>query len=318
MLRALLRPTGVVGAVALVLLAVGTLAQALLQGAVVPDLDLVLRMATASSGVALPLAIWAAGLAGAAAGGRALRDEGVVLGLGTLGVPRSRIVSIVGVYAAGVVLAGLAASHVAEPTARALLRDARVAAAVRVDPVAGRTLALGTWAVTVEGGRLQFAGDGAIGSAGTWSVRPAAAGVIAELRDVVVHAPDRAWTAGIDHLVVPVALPGTSGKVAVTERSTPDFVAQLRAHPGDRYERWILWKRTVLPLALAPLVLGGFGLGAARRGPVAGVVGGLAVALWVAVRLCDQAIQALDAPLAAVLVLGGAAVAGALGLRRWA
>lgn len=315
MFAAVVRPAVVVAAVALLLLGIGTVAQALLQSAVVPDPDLLARMAAASIGIAAPLAVLVGAIAGAAAGGRALADDGAVLAAATFGVSPWRMHGVAGVFGAGAAALLLAANHLAEPLARATFRDARVQAAVRVDPVEGRTLQLGDWAVAVEAGRLHFAGRGGIGSAERWALEPARAGLVARLDRVVVRAPDRAWMAAADRLVVPVVLPGTSGKVHVTERLTPDLAAQLREHPGDRYEEWILWKRTVLPAALLPLVVGAFGLGAGRRLPVPGVVGIAAVGVWALVRVCDQAIGGLGVQLAAAVVLAAASAWAVVGTR---
>lgn len=312
---ALVRPSVVVAAVALMLLGIGTLAQALLQSAVVPDPDLLLRMAGASIGIAAPLAVLVGAIAGAAAGGRALRDDGAVLAVASLGVSPWRLHGVAAGFGLVAALVLFGAGHGAEPLARATFRDARVQAAVRVDPVEGRTLQLGAWAVAVEGGRLHFAGDGGIGSAERWALEPARAGLVARLAGVVVRAPDRAWMAAADTLVLPVVLPGTSGKVHVTERSTPDLVAQLRAHPGDRYEEWILWKRSVLPAALVLLVVGAFGFGLGRRLPVPGSVGIAAIGLWAVVRVCDQGIGTMGVNVATAIVLGLAAVWATLGTR---
>lgn len=314
-LGAVVRPALVVGAAALVLLGIGTLAQALLQSAVVPDPDLLLRMAAASIGIAAPLAVLVGAIAGAAAGGRALRDDGAVLAISSLGVSPWRLHAVAAGFGAAAAIGLLVSNHVAEPLARATFRDAKVQAAVRVDPVEGRTLQLGTWAVAVEGGRLHFAGDGGIGSAERWVLEPARAGLVARLAGVVVRAPDRAWTAAADALVLPVVLPGTSGKVHVTERLTPDLVSQLRAHPGDRYEEWILWKRSVLPAALVLMVLGAFGFGVGRRLPVPGAVGIAAIGLWAVVRVCDQAIGGLGVSTATAIVMAVAGIWATAGTR---
>lgn len=291
-------------AVALLLLALGTLTQALLQGAVVPDLDLVGRMGLAALGIAAPLATVVGGVTGAAVAGERLRAEGAWLAMRSLGVRPARLAGEAAVLGLATALLVAVGMHGVEPRARALLRDARVAAIVRVDPVQGRTVRLGSWSVAVDQGRLHFVGSGAVGSAARWRLVPADAGVVAELEEVRVRDPDRAWSAAAATVSLPVRLPGTSGKVHVSERDSPDLAAWLRLHPGDVYERWILWKRSLIPVAAGAVAVAAMGLCLGRGLAVAGAAGGLAFGLWALIRICDGAIRELGAAGATAVVLG--------------
>lgn len=316
---AVLPPAATAGALVGLLAGLGGFAQAVLASAVVPDADLLARMGGAAIAAALGLAVPLGVLLGVAGGLARLREEGAWLGLRAAGLGGGALVGPVAAVLGVGVAAWLGVAHFVEPHARAALRDARVAAAVRVSPVEGRTLDVGDWSVSVDGGRLRFAGGEHVGSAARWSISPAQAGVLVrledgELRDVVTGAFGTFAT-----LDAPLAL-GRAGKVHVSERATPDLLGQLATSAAlgrDAYERWILWKRTLLPLALWPLGLAALPLVLGRRAPVAAVVGAQALTLWGAVRLADQAIGALGPPGAAV-VTGLVALAWpALAWRGW-
>lgn len=106
-----------------------------------------------------------------------------------------------------------------------------------------------------------------------------------------------------------------------SERTTPALLRRLRDSPHperDAYERWILAKRTLQPVALLGAAIGGAGACLRGLGPGA-VVGGAVVAGWALVRVLDQAIGALGVAAAGGLLVGAgavAALAGALAARR--
>lgn len=315
---AVLPQMAVVGGAVLVILGLGGFAQALLRTPVVPDADLLVRMALASGGAAAGLATPVGALAGIVGGLRRLREEGAWLGLRAAGFGgRASLRPIAGIAAIAVVTA-LALSHVGEPLARAALRDARVAAAVRVRPVEGRTLAVGPWAIAVEEGALQFAGSGTIGSARTWSVQPAVAGVLVQLGPGRARALDGSFDARFSGLEMPVAL-ASGGKVHPSERATPDLVRHIAGSTPagrDAYERWILWKRTLLPLCLVPLGVAAIPLGLGRR-PVLAITGAQVFTVWGVMRVADQWIGAVG-PAGAALMVGAVAMAWPIAAwRRW-
>lgn len=319
--RPVLAQGAAVGALAWVVLAVGGLGQAVLTSAVVPDLDLLVRMGFGAAGAAAGLALPVAALAGVTGGARRLAEEGAWLGLRSLGVGgRALAVPIAGVLLVAT-LGWLAITHWAEPTARATVRDARVAAAVRVSPVEGRTVRVGNWAAAVEDGTLHFAGGDWLGRAERWAIRPAAAGVVVELEDGELRSVDGATRARFATLAMPVPLAGTAGKVHASERTTPDLRRQLAISAAlgrDAYERWILWKRTLLPACLLPLGLAALPLGLRKRWPVVGLVAAQALSLWGVVRVADQWVRdgaLVGAALATVAVAVGWMVAAWWGWR---
>jgi lipopolysaccharide export LptBFGC system permease protein LptF len=295
--------------------ALGGLGQALLTSAVVPDLDLLARMALGAAGTGAGLALPIGALAAVAAAMRQLSEEGAWLGLRTLGIGGRALAAPIAGFLVVVSVMWLGVAHVGEPLARASLRDARVAAAVRVMPVEGRTVRLGTWAAAVEGGVLHFAGGEWLGTARTWAVHPAIAGVVVTLGDGELRATDGTTRARFTTLEMPVPLVGTAGKVHPSERVTSDLMRQIGVSAAlgrDAYERWILWKRTVLPLCLLPIGLGAvpLGLGAGgRRWPLLGIVGAQVATLWGVVRLADQWV--------ATLGIGGAAAITGLAAAAW-
>lgn len=297
------------GALAWGVLALGGLGQALLTTAVAPDLDLLGRLVLGAGGAALGLAVPLGGLAGVAAGARKLAEEGAWLGLRSMGVGGRALIGPVGGGLLVVTAAWLGVTHYAEPAARAALREARVDAAVRVAPVEGRTVRLGPWSAAVEDGRLRFAGEGWLGEAAAWEVRPAAAGVVVALHEGEVRSTDGATRARFASLEAPVPLVGTTGKVHASERTTPELRAQVAISAAlgrDAYERWILWKRSVLPACLVPLGLGVLPFALRRRGPVAALVGAQALTVWGVVRIADQSVQSIGPAAASVATLAAA------------
>ncbi|MDP2314925.1 MAG: hypothetical protein Q8P41_18645 [Pseudomonadota bacterium] len=310
-----------VGALVWIVVAMGGLGQALLTSAVVPDLDLLARMAGGAAGLGASLALPLGALGGVAAGLRRLAEERAWLGLRALGVGGLATAGPVAVFLAGVAGAWLVVTHAVEPASRTGLREARIAAAVRVVPVEGRVVRLGGWSATVDGGVLHFAGDEWLGRARGWAIEPASTGVVVRLEDGELRSADGGTRARFETLAMPVALAGTAGKVHASERTTPDLRRQLAVSAAlgrDAYERWILWKRTLLPLCLVPLGLAAVPLALHGRRPLVGIVGAQVVTLWGVVRLCDQAIDAVGLPgAAAITVLAALAWVG-LAWRGWA
>jgi hypothetical protein len=104
-------------------------------------------------------------------------------------------------------------------------------------------------------------------------------------------------------VALPVPVDGR-GRTHAAERTTPDLLRQLRVSAAlgrDGYERWLLWKRTLLPLALGPLAVAAAGF--ARRFRVGPVVCGLLFTSWVGVRILDGQTSTLSPALASALFL---------------
>jgi hypothetical protein len=131
---------------------------------------------------------------------------------------------------------------------------------------------------------LHFAGGGpvpVIGSARSWELVQARGGVLARLRDGALR-DGRGAHGTFAVLDVPVPI-GGAVRVHVSERSTMALLEVARTP----YERWILWKRTVLPLTTVPLALVLVPLVLAGRVPSGLLAALLAVGWWGAVRVLD-------------------------------
>jgi hypothetical protein len=306
--------------VATALLSLAALGQAVLSASLVPDPDLLGAMAAASLGVSLALALPLGVLGGIAAGYRRLREEGAVLALGTLGAAPTALAAPVIPAAALTGILWAMTLHFIEPSSRASLRDARVLAAARASPAPGHALQLGDWSLAAVGGELRFAGQDWVGMARTWSLAPARGGggevgVVARLRDGRARRVDGEAALTFAELTVPITLPGIS-RVHAAERPTPELVDHLRRTTdwARAYETWILWKRTLLPALLPVLAWAAAGHGLSRRPLLAGA-GGLVLALWVTIRLADQAIRLVQPGGAAALVVAVAALGAATAWR---
>lgn len=326
LLHATVGPTLLVAALVAVMGGLGTFAQAVLLTPVMPDLDLCLRLGGAAVLATSPVAVPVGALAGLVSGLRRLRDEGSWLALGTFGVAGRTLLAPV--LLGGAVAAGLwaLATHEGEPRARAWLRDLRVDAAVRVRPQAEQAVRLGDWNIATAGEALAFAGGDHVGTATRWRLDPAANAVVATLEDVEI----RDWRGGghahIDRVVMPFGLSAAGAKIHASERTTPDLLRQLAVSDAlgrGSYERWLLWKRTLLPICLLPLLLAALplGLGARRPGtrvwPVPAVVLAQVLSVWGVTRVADQRLDALGLVGAAAVVLLVAAAWPALTWPRW-
>lgn len=296
-LRAMGRTGGRAALWAWLLLTAGSLAQ-VLSVIRIPTAHCALLVVAGAVGSTAPLMIEVAMIAGPAAAIAELRLDGSWLGLRSLGA-RGRDLGVpVLLWAGGLCLAALLTSHALEPLARGWLRDARVEAAVGLRLDAGGSAAIGPWALSGQpDGGLRFAaeadGQQIVGSADTVQVEAARGAVTVRLgageaRGVRPGLPggqaaipeEPRWQVRFASLTTALALSG-GPRVETVERST----AELLGRALNPYERWILWKRTLLPAVLLPLALLGLPLGARLRAGVG--VGVLALGFWTLLRLSD-------------------------------
>lgn len=292
------------------LLTAGSLAQ-VLSVIRIPSAHCALLVVAGAVGSTAPLMIEVAMIAGPAAAIAELRLDGSWLGLRSLGA-RGRDLGVPVLLWAGVLcVAALVTSHGVEPLARGWLRDARVEAAVGLRLDAGGSAAIGPWALSGQpDGGLRFAADAdgqqIVGSADAVAIEAARGAVKVRLgageargvppgqpggmarsdskseppRASDAHTAEPGWQVRFQSLTTVLALSG-GPRVETVERST----AELLRRALNPYERWILWKRTLLPAVLLPLALLGLPLGARLRAGVG--VGALALAFWTLLRLSD-------------------------------
>lgn len=266
------------------LLTAGSLAQ-VLTVIRIPTAHCALLVVAGAVGSTAPLMIEVAMIAGPAAALAELRLDGSWLGLRSLGA-RGRDLGIpVLLWSGGLCLAALVSAHAVEPGARGWLRDARVEAAVGLRLDAGGSAAIGPWALSGQpDGGLRFAADAdgqqIVGSADTVEVEAARGAVTVRLGAGEAHTAGPGWQVRFASLTTALALSG-GPRVETVERSTPDLLRRAL----NPYERWILWKRTLLPVMLLPLALLGLPLGA--RLPAGVGVGALALGFWTLLRLSD-------------------------------
>lgn len=310
--RATALPMALTAALALLLLGLGALGQACLALSVAPSPALLARMAIGVFGSVAPVAVGVGVLGGLARGVARLQEERALVALAAAGLRPSRIA----VLAAALTLPGvglhLALAHFGEPWARALVRDSRVAAASAITPTEARPVRLGTWWVARDGAALVYTDGTRTGRADTWALTPTRGGVLAELGGVTAELGGARLQAAALALPIPV---DARGKVHIFERDTPDLLRQIAASARlgrERYERWTLWKRTLLPALLLPLGVAAAGF--ARRRAEGPVVGALVVGTWVAVRLLDTHLDAVGLVPAAALLVGAS---GAAALAGW-
>ncbi|MSQ01402.1 MAG: hypothetical protein EXR71_05850 [Myxococcales bacterium] len=312
LVRATVTPALMTGGMAVLLLGLGSLAQALLILSVAPGPALLLRLAAGVFGSVLPVALGVGVVAGVAGGMARLRDERALTALAAMGLAPWRLALFCGLIAVpgAAVQAGL--THFGEPWARALVRDARVEVATSIRPVGAHPVRVGGWWMAEVGESLAFTDGRIAGVAARWALSGRQGGVLAEL-----HGVDLALAGGArlraESLSLPLALDGRA-RVHIFERTTPDLLRQLRqsaALARDGYERWTLWKRSLLPLILPALAAAAAGF--SQRWGEGRVVGALVLGTWVLFRLLDTQLQLVG-------LVGGAAVvlSGALGTVLWA
>lgn len=275
----------------LLLLTLAGVGQAVVGASMVPTATLLARLLLAAAGAAVPLALALAGMAGLAGALARLREEGAWLALATLGYREFWWAGLAALWALPFALAWLLCAHTVEPQARAWLRDVRSEAAASITPNETATTRVGHWAFATEAGRLHFTNGETLGYAGGWRFSPRLGGVLVELDDL--QTTSDGWTVSATHATLPLAL-SAGPKVHISERTTPDFLRQLARSSalgrGD-YERWVLWKRSLLPLALVPLCVACAGF--VRRFSPTVVVGALLFGTWAGVRLLDAVVLGL-------------------------
>jgi lipopolysaccharide export LptBFGC system permease protein LptF len=285
---------------ALGLLTLAGLGQALLATSATPPPALLLRLTLAAAGSVASLALGVAALAGAASAAARLAEDRALIGLSTLGVRGSALAPLFVVFALPFAAGQLALHHAGEPLARAALRDARAETVASVRPRDHEAVRLGAWWVARAGDGLAFTDGAMTGVARSASLEPRAGGVLATLGDVELRFAD-GTAAHTDRAELPVPVAGR-GKPHPSERTTPDLQRQIATSATlgrDTYERWLLWKRTLLPAALLALTAAAGGL--ARRWPAGPVTGALLAGAWVLARLLDTAVLTVGVPLASVL-----------------
>lgn len=326
--RALARPTFVLFGVVLVLAGLGLFAQALVLSPVTPDAGMLLRLGLAALGGSVGLAVPIGVLAAVAEGGRRLREEGAWCALGALGASGLGMLSPLLVWLGLWALVSAAVGHFAEPWSRASLRDLRAESAGQVELLPGRTTRVGPWSVAVDEGRLHFAGEGVLGSAGSWRFVPSAGAITVELGAVEARSVAGDTQFFAETARIPVPLSGDGLRVHVSELDTPAMLAHWEDHAPAPYERWIGWKRSVLPLAMVLVGLALFPFSVGPQGAVARwhpsgwsplMLTGVAFAgLWSLIRGLDQAVVTLGPPAATAALIGGLGIVAASAWATWA
>jgi len=303
------------GGLATILLGLGALGQALLALSVAPTPGLLLRLAAGAFGSVSSVALGVGVLGGVARGVVRLREERALLALAAAGLRPGRLGLLAGAVCLPGVLLHLAVGHFGEPLARAQLRDARVAVASALDPRTDRPVRIGPWWVAEQaGGGLWFTDGVRAGRADRWRLVPHQGGVAADLGGVVLAAAEGVAVRA-DRLELPIPL--AARRVHIFERTTPDLRAQIAVSAAlgrDTYERWTLWKRTLLSAVLVPLSIAAAGF--ARRRGEGVVVGGLVLGTWVVVRLLDAQVAAIGLGPTTVLFIAWAAVVATAAWRR--
>ncbi len=296
-LRAVWGPAWTTAALATALLTLAGLGQVLLASSIAPPPALLLRLLLGVAGSIAPLALAVGALAGAAAGVARLREENALIALSATGLAPRKIAYVAVFLLLPIAFTHAVLGHFAEPLARSWVRDTRAAAAAAIAPRADRPVRLGTWWAAVEGSELVFTDGVATGRAAGWQLSARQGGVFVELEDAELQL-STGESVRAARMAVPIPI-ANRGKVHVSERATPDLIRQLDISSGlgrDALERWLLWKRSLLPALLLPLGVAAAGF--ARRRAPGPIVGSLLVGSWVAVRLCDARIADLGAPLA--------------------
>jgi lipopolysaccharide export LptBFGC system permease protein LptF len=254
--------------------------------------------ALSSGSMGVPAAV----AAGVVASVSAFVDDGSWVGMRASGVSGRRLVPVVaamGLCAGGVTFA---MSGYVEPIARRSAGRA-VAAAVDVRLFPGSVVSLGGIALRADavddGGAsgVFIATGSAVGAARHAVIDRTSDGVRVELVDGEIAGLDpRPWNVRFDrwrHDVPSLA----RGRVELDQRTNPelsDAIGKTEAAGRDaRYERAVLWKRWLHPIAAALWPISVLPLGVANR-PLA-TFGAVAVGYLVAVRAGDQLANAMGA-----------------------
>jgi lipopolysaccharide export LptBFGC system permease protein LptF len=295
--RALIKPGFAIGGVIVLIIGLGLFSQAILGSAVVPEPRLLAKMLGATGMMGLFLGVMLGGVLGVLAGLRRLQEEGAWLGVMSLGVQGRQLVFPVFLYLSLGAAVSLYLAHFGDPAARAWLKESQVEAAVRLEPRPGQTLKLGPWSAAIEtkDGPLFFAGQGIFGKAEQWAIFPAEAGVVVELQQGELWADDRTQGAAFEKLRVPVPLPGTRGKSHITELATPALVERIAFSTSlgrDGYERWILYKRSLIPLSMLGLGLAGIPIALQGKKPIPMIAGAILISFWGGMRVLDGLVGA--------------------------
>ncbi len=281
-----------VTALALLLGSLGLFAQALLLTAVVPDPALVAQLYVGSSGMILGIALTVGTLVGTVTGLRRMQEEGAWLGLQSLGISGFQLVFPLLVPLGVMTLLQLGAAHGIEPAARRVLREARVEAASQIRPVEGRPLRMGPWSVVLQGGMLYFAGESLHGHAAAWRLEPEREGLRVVLGEGELTDWEGTMGAHFSSLATSIVLPRSNGPQAA-EKSSGRLMEDLKKKADPRRhqaERWLLWKRTLLPVGSLLLSLGAVPMALGRQ-PITLVIGGLLLPFWVTVRFLDTMVS---------------------------
>lgn len=257
----------------------------------------IVALGTLSSGsICLPTAA-AAGVVAALSG---MVDDGSWVGMQASGVSGRRLVPVAAALGLVAGIATFALSGYGEPIARRATGRA-VAAAIDVRLSPGRLVALGDLVLRADhvdergAADVFLATDGALGTAARATLDRSSGQVRVTLTDGAIAGLDprpwsvsfRSWTRDLPALAAP--------RVELDERTNPelaDAVARTEAAGRDaRYERAVLWKRWLHPIAAAVFPAAILPLGARAR-PYA-ALGAVAVGYLVAVRAGDQLAAAL-------------------------
>lgn len=317
-MEAVAPPTLKVTAVALLLGSLALFAQALLLTAVVPDPPLVAQLYTGSVGIILGIALTVGTVVGTVVGLRRLADEGAWLGLQSLGVSGLQVLFPLLLPLGLMTLAQLGVAHGLEPWSRQRLREARVAAAGQIRPVEGRPLRLGPWSVVLQGGTLYFAGQNLRGKATSWRMEPEREGLRMHLGEGEISAWDGTMGAHFSSLATSIPLPKIGASPAA-EKSTRRLHEELqkKAHPErHQAERWLLWKRSLLPLGTLLLSVGAVPAALGRR-PITLIIGSLLLPFWATVRILDATVATQGAAPAALFLLAGCVIFSGISWRKW-
>lgn len=304
-------------------------AQILSQSAVIPGPVGVLRVGIGLSpavlGAALPVAL----LFGTVAAGRRWAEAGDGLALSASGWGARRLIAALLVLGAGAGAVEAGLSHNLEPRGRAEVRRALVAAAGDLSLQAGQPAAVGSvlvFAGEVRGaalGDLFVATDTLVASARAGALEPGGALFLedGEAASVVRvgGAPDATgWRIRFRTARLPLDVRGR--RVESAERSSSDLrdlIERMRARGASvEPETLALYKRTALPLCMPLLALLGLPLGMRGVRPMFAATT-TALAWWVLLRICDQAVLTLGPALAAALPPLGLVLATALAWASW-